>query len=300
MSRQRKAYLLALAAILFWSTAGSAFKLSLDRTPTSEPQLLLFAAAVSLAFLAGWQAFRGKLRGSFRLSRREWINSAIMGALNPFGYYIILFKAYNLIQAQEAVALNYIWPVTLVLLSIPVLKQKISLMSILALLLSFSGIVIIVVYMSTSGIYDDKESTPLGIFLALASSLFWAGFWLMNMRDKREEAAKLLVSFLFGFIYILIYFPLYLLITGDEFIITLPGLAGSAYIGIFEMGLTFVLWLKALQLSSTTARVSNLVYISPFLSLMFVSVAVGETIQAYTIVGLVLIVGGIVMQRAVR
>lgn len=300
MSDQRKAYLLALAAILFWSTAGSAFKLSLDRTPTSEPQLLLFATVVSLAFLAGWQAFRGKLRVSFRLSRREWIKSAIMGALNPFGYYIVLFKAYNLIQAQEAVALNYVWPLTLVLLSIPVLKQKISMMSILALLLSFSGIVVIVVYMSTSGIYDDKQSTPLGIFLALASSLFWAGFWLMNMKDRREEAAKLLVSFLFGFIYILIYLPLYLLVSGDEFIITLPGLAGSAYIGIFEMGLTFVLWLKALQLSSTTARISNLVYISPFLSLLFVAVAVGETIQAYTIVGLVLIVGGIVMQRAVK
>ncbi len=300
MSRQRKAYLLALAAILFWSTAGSAFKLSLDRTPTSEPQLLLFATAVSLTFLAIWQAFRGRLRKSFRLSRREWINSAIMGALNPFGYYIVLFKAYNLIQAQEAVALNYVWPLTLVLLSIPVLKQKISMMSILALLLSFSGIVVIVVYMSTSGIYDDQQSTPLGIFLALASSLFWAGFWLMNMKDRREEAAKLLVSFLFGFIYILIYLPLYLLVSGDEFIITLLGLAGSAYIGIFEMGLTFVLWLKALQLSSTTARISNLVYISPFLSLLFVSVAVGETIQAYTIVGLVLIVGGIVMQRTVR
>ena len=74
----------------------------------------------------------------------------------------------------------------------------------------------------------------------------------------------------------------------------------SLYVGLFEMGLTYVLWLKALQLSSTTAKVSNLVYISPFLSLMFVSIAVGETIYFYTIAGLALIVGGIVLQRVVR
>jgi drug/metabolite transporter (DMT)-like permease len=66
------------------------------------------------------------------------------------------------------------------------------------------------------------------------------------------------------------------------------------------MGITYVLWMKALKLSSTTAKVSNLVYISPFLSLMFVSIAVGETIYLYTIAGLVLIVGGIVIQRLVK
>ena len=291
ISRQQKAYILALAAILLWSTAGSAFKLTLDHISAS--QLLLFAAFFSMLFLLGWKAVEGKLAGSFRISRREWLNSAIMGLLNPFAYYIILFEAYDLLLAQEAVALNYVWPVTLVLLSIPVLKQRIGIYSILALLVSFAGLLIIIMKGSFGGI---ELSSPRGIFFALISSVFWASFWLMNMKDKREEAAKLLINFIFGFAYILIY----VIAIKEEVVFTLEGMGGSLYVGLFEMGLTYVLWLKALQLSSTTAKVSNLVYISPFLSLMFVSVAVGESIYLYTMIGLSLIVGGIILQRIVR
>jgi len=291
ISRQQKAYILALTAILLWSTAGSAFKLTLDHISSS--QLLLFAAFFSMLFLFAWKAVEGKLAGSFRISRREWLNSAIMGLLNPFAYYIILFEAYDLLLAQEAVALNYVWPVTLVLLSIPVLKQKIGIYSILALLVSFAGILIIIM----KGSFGDIDlSSPRGIFFALISSVFWASFWLMNIKDKREEAAKLLINFIFGFAYILIY----VIVIKEEVVFTLEGMSGSLYVGLFEMGLTYVLWMKALQLSSTTAKVSNLVYISPFLSLMFVSIAVGESIYLYTMIGLSLIVGGIILQRIVR
>ncbi|RLD74922.1 MAG: EamA/RhaT family transporter [Bacteroidetes bacterium] len=291
MSRQQKAYLLALIAILLWSTAGSAFKLTLEHI--SSAQLLLYASFFSLLFLTAWKAVEGNLILSFKISQREYLNSAIMGLLNPFAYYIILFEAYDLLLAQEAVALNYVWPLTLVLLSIPVLKQRISLLSVLAILISFAGMLVIIM----KGSFGDVElSSPRGIFFALISSFFWASYWLMNMKDKREEVSKLLVNFVFGFFYVLIY----VFVTGVDIQISMEGIGGSIYVGLFEMGLTYVLWLKALQLSSTTAKVSNLVYISPFLSLMFVSVAVGETIYLYTIGGLALIVGGIVLQRLVK
>ena len=291
MSRQQKAYLLALTAILFWSTAGSAFKLTLAHV--SSAQLLLFASFFSLLFLIFWKAITGELMNTLKASKRQWLNSAIMGLMTPFAYYIILFEAYDLLLAQEAVALNYIWPVTLVLLSIPVLKQKISLLSVVALLISFTGMLVIIL---KGGWGEVELSSPRGIFFALISSLFWAAYWLMNMKDKREEVAKLLLNFLFGFIYVLIF----ILATGESVHISIRGAGGSLYVGLFEMGLTYVLWLKALQLSTTTAKVSNLVYISPFLSLMFVSIAVGETIYLYTIGGLALIVSGIVLQRIVR
>lgn len=278
-------------AILLWSTAGSAFKLTLEYL--NAAQLLLFAAFFSMIFLISWKSFEGKLASSFRITTKEWIRSAIMGLLNPFAYYIILFEAYDLLLAQEAVALNYIWPVTLVLLSIPVLKQKISLLSIFALLISFAGMLVIIL----KGSFGTVElSSPRGIFFALFSSVFWASYWLMNIKDKREEAAKLMINFMFGFLYILVY----VVLSGTEISFNLKGAGGSLYVGLFEMGLTYVLWLKALQLSSTTAKVSNLVYISPFLSLMFVSIAVGETIYWYTVTGLILIIGGIVLQRSVK
>jgi drug/metabolite transporter (DMT)-like permease len=167
------------------------------------------------------------------------------------------------------------------------------LLSFAALLISFTGMLMIIFKGSFGGV---ELSSPLGIFFALISSVFWASYWLMNMKDKREEVSKLLINFVFGFTYVLIF----ILIRGESISFSIEGIGGSFYVGLFEMGLTYVLWLKALRLSSTTAKVSNLVYISPFLSLMFVSIAVGETIYGYTIIGLGLIVGGIILQRIVK
>jgi drug/metabolite transporter (DMT)-like permease len=63
------------------------------------------------------------------------------------------------------------------------------------------------------------------------------------------------------------------------------------------MGLTFVLWLSALRLSASTARIANLIFLSPFLSLLFIHLFVGEQIVPSTLVGLALIMGGLLVQR---
>lgn len=138
-----------------------------------------------------------------------------------------------------------------------------------------------------------KFSDPTGVLLALSSAFFWAAYWLLNLKDKRDTEEKLFLNFLFGLIYTFIY----CIATNN---INLPGpeaTFGVIYIGLFEMGITFVLWLNALKLAENTAKVSNLVYLSPFLSLLFVSIAVGEKIMFYTITGLALIVGGILLQQ---
>ena len=75
------------------------------------------------------------------------------------------------------------------------------------------------------------------------------------------------------------------------------GLLGASYVGLFEMGITFVLWLSALKLSETTAKVGNLIFLSPFLSLIFIHFFVGEDILASTFIGLILIVAGILIQQ---
>ncbi|MBA7716841.1 hypothetical protein ES703_125923 [subsurface metagenome] len=77
----------------------------------------------------------------------------------------------------------------------------------------------------------------------------------------------------------------------------LNGILGAAYIGLFEMGITFLIWLKALKLSKTTSHVASLVYLAPFLSLVVISFAVGEQIFFSTIIGLIFIIGGIILQK---
>jgi drug/metabolite transporter (DMT)-like permease len=82
-----------------------------------------------------------------------------------------------------------------------------------------------------------------------------------------------------------------------KIIYTPAGIAGAVYVGLFEMGITFVLWLKALKLSRTTAQVSNLIYMSPFVSLVLIHFVVGERILLTTLIGLIFIITGIVIQQ---
>lgn len=279
-------------AILFWSTMSSAFKLTLRYI--AFDQLLLWSSlfgAVSLLLIN--QLSKTPLNFK-QITFRQVRSSAIMGFFNPFLYYLILFKAYELLEAQIAGTLNYTWPIVLVIMSIFLLNQKISFWSVFAILVSFFGIVII----STKGsIVSIGNSNYLGIILAVGSAFFWAYYWILNMKDKREETGKIFLNLIFGFIYIIIY----LLFTSKS--ISFPtgyALAGSIYIGLFEMSITFVIWLLALTNSSNTAKVSNLIYLSPFIALFFIRYTVGEEIHFSTFIGLIFIVVGILLQQFIN
>lgn len=299
MIRQNQAYAYALVTVLFWVTVASAFKLTLQYLDFLH--LLLYSSGASALVLFLILIGQGKFTKLKTYSKRQYLNSAVLGFLNPFFYYVILFKAYELLLAQEAQPLNQTWAVVLPILSIIILKQKIKFLNILALLISFFGVLII----STQGdVLGLNFTSPFGVFLALFSAIIWSLFWLYNMKDKRDEVTKLFLNFSFGFIYILIALPLIApaLIPNSGFGIKLStgyGLLGAIYIGLFEMGITFVLWLKALQLSKTTAQVSNFIYLVPFLSLIVINITVGETIYTSTIIGLIFIIAGIILQQYV-
>ena len=290
MKSQRKAYLFAFSAIACWSTIGSAFKISLRYLDPAG--LLVISGMVACTVLFFILLAQNKLRLLRHLTFREVSMSALLGLLNPFLYYLVLLKAYDLLQAQEAGTLNYSWPLVLVLLSIPMLHQRISPASILAMLVSFAGILLISYHPGGGGSAAD----PYGVILAVGSAFLWALYWILNLKDKRETVGKLFLNFCFGLFYSIIF----LLFRGLQFIPDIRGIAGGVYIGIFEMGLTFVLWLNALHYSVTTAKVSNLIYLSPFISLILIHFTVGETIFPSTVAGLILIVTGILLQQYLK
>lgn len=289
MDRKKSSYIYAGLAVLFWSTVPTAFKISLS-VMNILPMLTI--ASLTSAFVLLIIVLAGKKIHLIRMTTgKELLNSAILGLINPFLYYLILLKAYQLLPAQVAQPLNMIWPIIITFLSVPLLGQKIEKKSVIALLISFSGVYIIA---SRGRLFRTGYSDPTGVLLATGSSVFWAVYFILNVKDKRDEGVKLLLNFIFGSIYLIVT----MIITGGwQTEIGLKGAAGSVYIGLFEMGITFFFWLKALQLSLATAKVSNLVYIAPFLSLVLVHYFLNEPVYYTTPLGLVLIISGIFIQN---
>ena len=269
----------AVFAVLLWSTVASAFKLSLRYM---NPLQLLFCASLTSLIVFGILYSR-----EFSL-RKENLRSAYLGFLFIL-YYTVLFSAYDRLPAQEAQALNYTWPLMLILLSIPLLGKRPGVRTVLGLSIGFFGALIVATKGNITGL---SFSDPIGVALGLGSAVIWATYWLLNLRDERPLVEKTFWNFLFGFAYILAV----LVLSSGLAVPPAEGLAGAVYVGLFEMGVTFLLWYRAVE--GDMAFASNLAYLVPFLSLFFISVVVGERIVPSTLVGLVLIVLGIVLGRS--
>ena len=117
--------------------------------------------------------------------------------------------------------------------------------------------------------------------------------WLFNTKNKNDPLVSIFLIFLFStpFILLVVYF------TNSLAIPSIEGIMGSVYIGLFEMGISVVLWQSALKISTTVSRVASLVFITPFLSLVVLYIVLGEKILASTFFGLILICAGLILQK---
>lgn len=288
MSNQRKAWLYALATVLLWSTVASAFKLSLQFFAPS--QLLLVASATSVLLLGGILAVQGTLSQALTTLRRRPLFFISLGLLNPALYYLLLFEAYRLLPAQQAQAINYTWAIALSLLAVPFLKQRLN---------RFDGVAIVLAYLGALVIATRGDPLSLnfdsgyGVLLALASTLIWASYWILNTRNTTDPLLSLFLTFSCSL-------PFTLLACGllaDFELRAWQGWLGAIYVGLFEMGIAFLLWLLALRHARQAAHISNLIFLSPFMSLLLLRWLVQEPIAPATPLGLLLIVAALLVQQ---
>jgi len=275
--------------VICWSTVATAFKLSLEYL--SPAQLLLYSSLTSWLFLATILLFKGRLKSTlFNGGWKPYRRAVIFGAFNPLIYYLILFQAYALLPAQEAQILNYSWALTMTLLAIPLLGHKLRWQDAMAALVCYSGVLVIATH---GDIFGLKFANPEGVFWALISTIIWALYWIFNSKQEGDAIGALFRNFSCALPLTL----LYCWITGELVVVPWQGLAGAAYVGIFEMGLSFIFWLTAMRLTKNTASIANLIFIAPLLSLLIISLLLKEAILLSTLWGLALILGGLVIQQ---
>jgi len=285
---QKTAMMYGLGTVLLWSTVATAFKLALvDLAPV---QMLLVACSASVVVMAIILMLQKRWYLVFSLQKKQYIQSFGMGLINPCLYYFFLFGAFDRLPAQEAQPLNYTWALVLAYLSVPFLGHRLRRLDIVAGLVCYAGVVVI----ATRGAVTTLSfSDPLGVALAIGSTLVWASYWIIATRDTRDPVVGLFLNFLFGL-------PVIALICWWAEGLSLPvsgSLVAALYVGIFEMGIAFVLWSYAMKKAENTSRVSNLIFISPFLSLVFIYFILGEQILPSTYIGLVLIMAGLWLQQ---
>ena len=288
MTSDRRALAFGLSAVLLWSTVATAFKLALRELDVL--QLLAYSVSCSALVLLCILCCQGRLSLLRQYASDTPGYFLVMGLVNPVLYYLVLLQAYALLPAQQAQAINYTWAITLALLAVPLLGHRLNRRDLLALLLGYSGVLIIATRGQVMALRFD--SLP-GVGLALLSTVIWALYWLVSTRNRRDPVACLCLNFAVAT-------PVALALCAVFSSLAVPGwrgLAAAAYVGVFEMGLTFALWSTALRLSSGVSRIGNLIFLSPLMSLVFIATILGEAIHPATLVGLALIIPGVLLQQ---
>ena len=275
-------------AVASWSTVATAFKIGLRYY--SHYELLLVAAITAVIVLSVVISFQKKWYLLNTITRREWLLFAFTGLLNPAGYYLILFKAYDLLPAQIAQSINYSWAIVLTLLLAVFMRQRIPALKFVGMGISLAGVAAISL---GSESFSGVNLSITGLILAFMSAFVWATFWILNKKSEHiDNVFALFLSFLFGTLFLL-----FGLLFVDVQLSTLNGLLSGIYVGLFEMAIPFIFFGLALKKTNNPALINQLCYLSPFISLFIIQSVLGESIYLTTIIGLVLIIGGILFNE---
>ncbi len=286
MDKKASGYLYLFLCILLWASIPVASKkilLEMDYL-----QMLFFSSLFSLLTLFIILLITGKYRELKRHHRWEYGNMLFLGFLGAYLYYILLYAAFSLTTAQEGFILAYTWPILVLLLAFLILKERITLRKISAILLSFLGIIIVI---SRGNLESVQPTNFLGDILALSGAFVFALFSILGKKNNYERVIAAFMYFLIASLLSLIT----MLFFSTFSFPTLTTLFWLLYNGILVNGVTYVWWFRALERVETHI-VSTMLYLTPFISLLYISLFLSESIMLTSIIGLIAIILGIFLQ----
>lgn len=281
----KKAYLFAAVSIFFWSTTPTITKLLLSSRSSLE--ILSITSPVAFLFLLGLCFLRGEMKVLREMGWKAIFSALTVGALGTFLYNFLLYCGIGKMPASQAFIINYLWPLMTVLLAVPILKEKMTLKKALALLLAFSGVILV-----TSGGHFSAFSRDslTGAALCVAAAVVYGLFSVLTKKSGHNRFLAMMLAY--GASTVLSLSCTFL--SGDLFRPSPLEAGAFLYMGVCTCAVAFTTWALALKMGDTT-RISCLAYLTPFLSLLWTGLILDEPFRLTSLLGLLLIIGGILI-----
>lgn len=282
----KKQYIFAATSILCWSTVSTVTKLLLNNN-INNIQLLWISSCFAFLFLFFLNLFSGKLKLLRTYKLKDFLVSAAIGLPGTFFYNIFYYFGASKMPASQAFIINYLWPIMSLIFAAIILKEKLTFRNILAIFISFLGIVVII--LGNAG--EQKSTFLIGAISCFLAAVSYGCFTALNKKFTYDKTLSMMTNYLVTFVLTTIINA----ISNKLFFPSMLQGIGMAWNGIFAMAVADTLWILALA-GGATGKISNLAYITPFLSLVWASLFLNEKLKFNSILGLLVIVLGIVIQ----
>ena len=272
--------------LLIWGSFAAVSKLVLGETDSYQTLFYIFCFSAVIRIV---QAIaKGTLRQFRQLGKKDWFLLVFCGLLF-FLYYFLYLMAMDMIPAVEAMIINYLFPVFIVLFAVPINKEKLTALKIVSLVVCFAGIVVLV----TGGNFADVRLSSLpGDLLALGAAVSWGLFSNFGKRNQADPD----VSY---FVYTIVSLAMSVAAMSALSVFQLPDLpvmAGCAWLGLGNIVLALAMWIRIMKQSSASTA-ATLSFFAPFVSLALIALLTDEKITVAALIGMALIVAGNVIQN---
>ena len=255
------------------------FALPLYKAGMNPDSVLFFRYLFAIPLLGIMIKARGR---TFKIQRKETFPLIIMGLLVALSS-LTLFLSYNYMAAGIASTLLFVYPIMVALIMAMVFKEKLTLQTIVCMLLALGGIGLL---------YESEDGSTLsliGTLLVFASSLSYAIYIVGINQTSLKNVATLKVTFyvlLFGlslFVARLLYSGV--LNTPDQWYLWGNLLA----LAVFPTAISFLCTTGAIQYIGSTPT-AILGALEPVTAIFFGSTVFGEGLTVRESVGLVMII----------
>ncbi|MFH0971399.1 MAG: DMT family transporter [Candidatus Micrarchaeota archaeon] len=284
MNRHSAYFYLALT-ILSWSAIPATSKIALAELDNF--QLLFYTGMVGVVSLLIANAYEGKFRLIKKYGKFDFLIMFLMGALGIFLYHVFLFYGYGNAPAGQANVFNYLWPVFIVLFSAPILKEKLSAASIIAISISFIGAMI--AFTGGSGFAGEYAAAYASAGIA---AVCYGLFSVLGKKLAYDKTSSMLVYYISSAILVI---PATLMYSSIVIPKSINTIVSILFLGGIANSIAFIFWFKALE-KGNTQKIANLAYAIPLLAMVWTYFLNSEMVSAYSIIGLLLILAGIALQ----
>lgn len=281
----KKAYLFAGISILLWSTIATVSKLLLEHLGSYEVLCIsaLFAALALLVI----NIATGNIRHLRQYRFKDYLTIVLIGLPGTFFYNVFLYAGTDLLQASQAFTINYLWPIMSVVFACIILKETMTPRIAAAIAVSLLGVVTV----AGEGLFRFDAQTLKGVAMCVLAAICYGAFTALNKKWTYDKYLSMMIAFFATFVLCL---PA-TLAAGSSLSLSTGQLLGLGWNGVFVLAIATTTWAIALD-NGQTAKISNLAYITPFLSLVWTFLILNEVPGIWSIAGLAIIVLGIFIQ----
>jgi len=287
MKKENLAYVLVCITAMIWATGAALSKLVLAEIDSL--QFLMFVTLFAFAGMLAAVLVTRKAGIIRKYKPRDYLVFSYMGFIGMFFYLFLFYSSLAIMRAQETVAVNYLWPIMVVIFASVILKERPTIRKLSGILISFMGVIVVI----TGGNPLSIQLSSLeGTLMAMAGAALYGLFSVLSKKHNYDKLTSMMFYCLFAFIYAFAS----ALIFSSVPAVSLSQLAVMSWVGAFVNGLGISLWLLALKYGDT-AKIANIIYITPFMALVYIYFLVGEEILASSVIGLAGIIAGNLIQQ---